>query len=388
MGDQTAGHYILRWKLFIPAGKEAYYNIQKFEELPGDEFGLQVIFDTTGMVEIDAGGARTRASEFSHDEWIDIEHYIDLNNDNIRLYIDGSFVYAWPFSWQIFEQEGTKQLGAVDFFPAEGDQLYYVDDVFFAEIPAAQVGQYAHTAVEIEAGVHATPEIECYGAGFNVRSNGRGGAGYWYRYEATADGYIGVSSCNGGADSRVWVFGNGIQDLNVLGVNDDLCPIESGSNDFFASYREVPVTAGEEYLIMFDNIWEDTGFEWSLELFEGDLPAGNFCESAIAIETGTITIDTLNGNAAVAGPNISFFSADLTNYANTEWFTYTPPNDGTMGVFTCENLPPRSAVYVYDGSCGFDSLVLVATANNENNQAAIGCDPTSAIQNIPVTGGT
>ncbi|MEL6942562.1 MAG: T9SS type A sorting domain-containing protein, partial [Bacteroidota bacterium] len=221
-----------------------------------------------------------------------------------------------------------------------------------------------------------------------VRSNGRGGAGYWYRYEATADGYIGVSSCNGGADSRVWVFGNGIQDLNVLGVNDDLCPIESGSNDFFASYREVPVTAGEEYLIMFDNIWEDTGFEWSLELFEGDLPAGNFCESAIAIETGTITIDTLNGNAAVAGPNISFFSADLTNYANTEWFTYTPPNDGTMGVFTCENLPPRSAVYVYDGSCGFDSLVLVATANNENNQAAIGCDPTSAIQNIPVTGGT
>ncbi|MEM8524913.1 MAG: PA domain-containing protein [Bacteroidota bacterium] len=388
LGDQTAGHFILRWKLFVPAGKQAYYNIQKFQDEAGAEFGLQAAFDTSGVVEIDAGEARVKSSSFSHDEWIDIEHYIDLNNDNIRLYIDGNFVHAWPFSSESFEENGTKQLGAVDFFPAQGDHLYYIDDIFFAEIPAAQDGQYAHTAVVVEAGMHTTPEIACFGAGFNRRSNGRGGAGYWYSYEANADGYIGVGSCEGGADSRVWVFGNGAQNLNVLGVNDDLCPIEAGSNDFFASYREVPVQAGETYLIMFDNVWEDTGFDWSLELIEGDLPAGNFCESAIAIEPSTITIDTLNGNAAVAGPNISFFSADLTNYANTEWYTFTPENDGTMGVFTCESLPPRSAVFVYDGSCGFDSLMLVATANNENNQGAIGCDPTEAIQNIAVKGGT
>ncbi|MEN0049830.1 MAG: PA domain-containing protein, partial [Bacteroidota bacterium] len=154
LGDQTAGHYILRWKLFVPAGKEAYYNIQKFQAGAGDEFGLQATFDNAGIVEIDAGGDDVTTATFTHDEWIDIEHYIDLNNDNIRLYIDGNFVYAWPFSWQSFQEEGTKQLGAIDFFPAQGDHLYYIDDVFFAEIPVAREGFYAHTAVEVEAGTH------------------------------------------------------------------------------------------------------------------------------------------------------------------------------------------------------------------------------------------
>lgn len=380
LGDQTAGHYILSWNMYIPRGEQGYYNIQKVEGEPGEAFGVQVSFEADSTLSIDAGEASAATGNFTPESWFEVTHYIDLNNDNIRLYIDGNFIYAWTFSFSSFTEEGPRQLGAVDFFPAEGSHLYYIDDVYFAEIPPAGEGQYVQTAVEVEAGTHTVPELSCFGAGFNVRSNGNGGAGYWYEYEATADGYIIVNSCNGGIDTRLWVFGGDTQNLPTLGVNDDLCPIEP-DGDAFASYREVPVTAGETYYILFDNPWENDGFEWSLELVEGELPAGNFCQSAIAIEPGVTTIDTLDGNAAVAGPSIGVsLSNSYTPYANTEWYSFTPPADGTMSVFSCETLPEATRVYVYDGSCGIEDLDLLAFSSNS-------CDPTSPTQSIAVEEG-
>jgi hypothetical protein len=253
--------------------------------------------------------------------------------------------------------------------------------VYFAEIPPAQEGQYAHTAVEVTPGTYTAPELECFGTNFLVRGNGNGRAGYWYEYTATADGYIAVSTCEGGSDSRFWVFGDGIDDLTILGVNDDLCPTDPGSSSNFASYREVPVQTGETYYIAFDNTWENTGFEWSLALVEGELPVGDFCESAISIEAGTITIDTLNGNAAVGGSNVGNSSANsYAPYANSEWYAFTAPDDGTMSVFSCETLPEATRVYVYSGTCGIDSLQLLAFSGNS-------CDPTSLTQTIQVESG-
>ncbi|MEM9888365.1 MAG: PA domain-containing protein [Bacteroidota bacterium] len=388
LGDQTAGHYILSWEMYVPADKQAYYNIQKIQGEPGEEFGMQVAFEADGTASLDAGAAAAVVVPYSQDEWISVEHYIDLNNDNIRLYIDGAFAYSWPFSWGTFEQSGTKQLGAVDFFPTAGESLFFIDDVYFAEIPPASEGQYAHTAVAVESGqMYTTPQLDCFGAGFSVFSNGNGRKAYWYSYEATANGYLALSSCEGGADSRMWVFRQDDPSITMLGVNDDLCPVRPGSTDLWASYREVPVTAGETYLILFDDPWETTPVEWSLELIEGELPIGDFCQSAIPITPGTITIDTLNGNAAVANRRIASFRSSLTGYANAEWYSFTAPVDGSLEVYTCESLPQRSGLYIYDGSCGFDSLTLVALGENGATTDPIGCDPTTAVRNIAVQEG-
>ena len=381
LGDKAEGHYILRWNLYVPTGKSAYYNTQKFEESPGEEFGLEVTFGANGTGSLSAGAENAARFTYRQNQWISVIHYVDLNNDNIRLYIDGTFVYAWKASAQASEATGTRQLGAIDFFPARGPHLFYVDDVYFAEIPSAAPGYYAHTAEVITVGTHTVPTLDCFGAGFQVRSNGNGRGGYWYEYTATADGYIRVGSCNNGAvDTRMWIFGGGIQKLDILGVNDDLCELTPGG-DPYASYREVPVKAGMVYHIMFDNPWENTGFDWFLEFVQSALPIGDFCESAIPIQPGTITIDTLNGNAAVAGPSIGISANNsLTPYANSEWYSFTAPSDGSMNVYTCEILPIRTAVYIYEGTCGIENLKLIARDPS-------GCDPASPVRNVPVTAG-
>jgi len=378
LGDQTEGHYIVRWEMYIPEGNGAYYNFQHFEE-SGIEWAFQITIEDDGIATLDAGEAARVTFEIRNDAWMTMAHYVDLDNDVIRLYVDGSFISSWPFNWQTFETSGTKQLGAVNFYPRSTNDILYIDDFYYAEIPAAGEGQYCYTATEIGTGVHTVADLECFGAGFSVRAEGQGQAGAWYSYTAEADGYISVSSCGGAADSRVWIFEDGCETLNVVGVNDDQCLQASG--DPFASYREASVTAGETYLIMWDNVWDNSTFDFELTFTEGALPEGNFCESALAIEPGTITVDTMDGNAAVAGPNIGFFVASTTPYTTSEWFSFTPTEDGTMSVYSCLTLPDAAGVYVYSGECGIESLELIASDPS-------GCDPDAATRGVSVTAGT
>ncbi len=381
LGDKQEGHYALSWNILVPLESAAYYNIQKEEGNPGGEFGMQVFFNTDGTGSLDAAGGAAATFDYTQDSWVSVTHYIDLDNDVIRLFIDGSFVYSWPFSATTGDVGGLLQLGAIDFYPLDGTNLFYIDDVSYAQLPAASAGQYCYLADTAVAGTNTASDISCFGAGLSVQSNGGGTGGHWFSYTATADGAIAVGTCdNGGVDTRLWVFDGGCSVLNTVGVNDDMCPMGAGL-DNYASYREVPVTAGETYYIMFDDIWDARGFEWTLTEIPGDLAAGDFCESAMEIAPGTITIDTLSSDAAIAGPSIGYFVSSTTPYANSRFYQFTPTENGFMSVYSCETLPEETAVYIYTGECGLSSLELVATDAN-------GCDPESSTQLLAVTAGT
>lgn len=381
LGDKEDGHYQLSWEILVLEGTAAYYNIQKEETSPGAEFGMQVFFNADGTGSLDAAGGSAATFEYTQDDWVTVTHFIDLDNDVIRLFIDGNFVYSWPASATTGDVGGTLKLGAIDFFPIDDTYLFYIDDVYYAQIPAASAGQYCYLADTAVEGVNVTPDIDCFGAGFGVRSNGGGLGGHWFSYTAMNDGAMAVGTCdNGGVDTRLWVFADGCGELNVVGVSDDMCPMGEGL-DSWASYREVPITAGETYYIMFDNVWDARGFEWTLTEIPGELAPGDFCESAIAIEPGTITIDTLSGDAAVAGPSIGFFVASTTPYANSRFYQFTPAENGLMSVYTCEATPTETALYIYTGECGLESLELIATDIS-------GCDEGSSTRLIEAVGGT
>ncbi len=381
LGDKQEGHYTLSWNILIPAESGAYYNIQKEQGNPGGEFGMQVFFNTDGTGSMDAAGGAAASFTYTQDDWVNVTHYIDMDNDVARIFIDGSFVYSWPISATTGAEGGQLQLGAIDFFPLDDTNIFYIDDVYYAQIPAANTGQYCYLAEEAVAGTNSTPALSCFGAGFSVTGDGEGNAGHWFSYTATADGAIGVGTCdNGGVDTRVWIFDGGCQVLNTVGVNDDMCPMGDGL-DSYASYREVAVTAGETYYIMFDDVWDVNGFDWTLTEIPGDLAAGDFCESAIEIQPGTITVDTLSGDAAVAGPAIGFFVSSTTPYANSRFYQFTPSETGLMNVFSCETLPEETAVYIYTGDCGLNSLELIASHES-------GCDPDAPTMNLAVVEGT
>jgi len=139
LGNLTAGNYILKWRVYVPTGSSAFYNILKNTNLlPNVTIGdvaLNVFFNADGTGSIDAGGAAAATFTYPMGEWVDVYHQIDLDNNWIRLWIDGKTVFEWPFNWAVDGPTGINQLGGVDFFGNDGN-LYYIDDVKLKQVDA------------------------------------------------------------------------------------------------------------------------------------------------------------------------------------------------------------------------------------------------------------
>jgi len=131
LGDRTTGQYNLNWSMKVPAGAEAYWNIQN-EETPGVQWNLDVMFNEGGAAP-GTGNFDQDGTTFTYpeDEWFDIEMFIDLDNDILDFTAAGALIlddFAFPGN-----------LGAVDFFSISDINTYYVDNIVFTQIPAAEV---------------------------------------------------------------------------------------------------------------------------------------------------------------------------------------------------------------------------------------------------------
>jgi hypothetical protein len=140
LGDKTSGAYELTWYMYVETGKCGYYNIQHFES-PGIEWAFELYFRTDGTTELNVGGNLITGT-YPKDTWFEVKHEIDIDADNIKLYIDGTLFYEWPFSYQGGSTTGTNQLGSVDFFAgalaSSGETAgYFFDDVIYKETTAA-----------------------------------------------------------------------------------------------------------------------------------------------------------------------------------------------------------------------------------------------------------
>jgi len=96
----------------------------------------------------------------------------------------------------------------------------------------------------------------------------------WFAYTATEDGTMDLSSCNGGADTRVYVFDT--CGGTAIGTNDDSCDL--GDGNAWASELSLPVTNGTTYYIEWDDRWSLGPFDWSLT-FTPLPPAPPLCAS-------------------------------------------------------------------------------------------------------------
>jgi hypothetical protein len=138
LGDKTSGKYQIIFNYYIPSGFGGYFNFQHFES-PGIEWAYEVFFGATGSAYLNAGSAQVANFNFSHDTWIEVNNIIDLTNDWTQLYIDGTLLYEWPFSWQFDTQSGTLQLGGIDFWagaPTGETPTYYFDDLDLIQLEA------------------------------------------------------------------------------------------------------------------------------------------------------------------------------------------------------------------------------------------------------------
>lgn len=141
--DETTGSYTLDWNMYIPAGKNAYLNIQ--HNFTGDqdgEWAFGLYFNTADEGTVLHVSNATHPFTFPFDTWFPVHFDIDLDNDAISLTIDGTEVHSWAFS----EQEssatpGMRVLDALDFYPPTNasTSVFYIDDFSFVSSQEDQV---------------------------------------------------------------------------------------------------------------------------------------------------------------------------------------------------------------------------------------------------------
>lgn len=138
-GGRTTGRYRVEFYLYIPDGRQAYWNImQQFNPSttgPENIWGLQV-FLKNGTMSIDGNGQAAVTYPYTSGEWMKIQHFIDLNSDWVDFYVNGELVHAYQWSKGTFGTGGMNQLGAFDFYGWDegGTCEYYMDDFLIEEV--------------------------------------------------------------------------------------------------------------------------------------------------------------------------------------------------------------------------------------------------------------
>ena len=123
------GVYAASWMMYVTDGNSAYYNVQE-DQAPGIGWAFDVTFAFSGDLQIVMDGATVGSGTFPIDEWFEVRHDLDLDNDMITVFIAGvevgSFMFDSPF-------------GGVNFFGyGDGTTIgnYYVDDINLS-VPAS-----------------------------------------------------------------------------------------------------------------------------------------------------------------------------------------------------------------------------------------------------------
>ncbi|MDD2636170.1 MAG: T9SS type A sorting domain-containing protein [Bacteroidales bacterium] len=136
--DYTTGRYRIEFYLYVPAERQAYWNImQNFNPSGvGLVWGMQV-FLKNGLMTIDGDGEAAASVPYTPGEWMKIQHFIDLDSDWVDLYVNDSLVHAYQWSKGTFNDgTGIKKLDAFDFFAWNegGTPEYYMDNFLIEEV--------------------------------------------------------------------------------------------------------------------------------------------------------------------------------------------------------------------------------------------------------------
>ncbi len=190
----------------------------------------------------------------------------------------------------------------------------------------------------------------------------------WYKYTPPTDGLLTISSCGGGADTRLLLYTGTCTQLASAGFSDDFCDFD-GSGEPLAANIAKPVRAGVSYFLEFDNAWDSTTFTFSLSLATFAPRATQVCSTATTILPGITTVDSLFGYAS------------RSDASRANWYKFTPLRNGKISINTCNN-DVDTRLWVYRGTCA--ALVSVADSDDDCVSGS-GNSYAVSIQNLDVT---
>lgn len=337
LSNKTAGRYQLNWKMYIPAGKEGYYNIQNIVPIAAGDWNLDVFFSPAGAGNIQIGqGASLASFTYPYDTWFDVQHTIDLDNDLLTLYINGNFVKKMAYA---------KNLGGIDFYCTNANGQYYVDNVEYIQLPALVFNaDVCGSAVDISSAMGAAPGVVNSVGPFDITT-------------ATLDpsdpteGY----DCHFGGDplqaSHWFTFtGDGL----TYTINSNTCgaaPIADGDTQFALYSGEcgeyVPVDCNDDIsgadLRSILTFTAEAGVNYYLLVDSYNGLDGNYCLEIQQVASVSCADAVIGTNGVTNDGNICW-NGNLTDVMDVDAATYVIPNQGPIaGHLWCITTEPIPA---------------------------------------------
>ena len=151
LGKKTSGVWDFSCKIYIPAGKDGYFNIMsEFAEVnPSQDncvWALQMCFacDVSGAtlypgqcrIYADAEGTPSVPTivPFAHDTWVNVHVNINLDDDWAIIYMNDVSVREFQYSKGTFGEGSPRVIDVFDIFPSSSatQSNFYLDDIVFA----------------------------------------------------------------------------------------------------------------------------------------------------------------------------------------------------------------------------------------------------------------
>ncbi|MCK9302537.1 MAG: T9SS type A sorting domain-containing protein [Bacteroidales bacterium] len=134
LGNQTSGAYTVSFEVFVPTGKDGYFNILHSFAGSSSEWGIEVYLNHSSNGTVIKSDGADYPFTIPMNQWFPVVFDIDLDNDYATATINGTEVCSWAFSTQASGGAGIRQLGAMDFFPPSSASVsqYYIDNLVFA----------------------------------------------------------------------------------------------------------------------------------------------------------------------------------------------------------------------------------------------------------------
>lgn len=383
LGNKSTGNYELKFKVYVPAGKNGYYNMQQTVPIGAGDWNLNVFFNNAGAGQLTDGANAVLANfTYPNGQWFECKHTFDLDNNLMTFWVNGVFVKKAAY---------TRNIGGIDFYGTNNISTFYVDDVEYIGLPPVvfnvddcggavdlslylgqpptvpqTTGIYNNTTATV-AGTDPTAP-SCWVDGFPTSVPTLNGT-MWYTFTGDGEKYhIETVPCNStdyidDGDTQMAIYTGSCGSLSPLLCNDDL----TGAVDFRAGLN-ISTTAGTNYYMLIDG-WSDPA--------SGFVATGQFCiqitrQASITCAEGAVGTVTVSNNGFVC--NLDGTGSVLTlNNASFSIPTIGPVY-GISWAITVDTFPagtwPPDNDAVYWGSFGVNQSLYVPNLANDGDPLA------------------
>ena len=246
LGNVTTGTWELSFDMYIPNGKDAYNNILHIFNGSGSEWATEVWYKTSDNGTAIKAANVTTNFDCPFDSWFTVKYMVDLDNDEATFYVDDVEIYTWQFSLQAEGAAGTRQLGAMDFYPPTSAAVsdYYIDNL--------DVQPVMNLEVVLE------DDFEEYTEGNKIAAEAiAAGHDWWTTW----------SNAPGGAEDGVVASFEGTKCGHLTYGNDQVLLLGDATSGTYTLGFDMYIPNGKDAYNNVLHIFNGSGSEWATEVW-------------------------------------------------------------------------------------------------------------------------